>query len=205
MGKIRTLVSLDSFLSPIPSGSSVLYFSSTSPRLCFALYLKVRLELHKMTTQVGQTCRLTILFMTSCFAWLVLWWPEHLGSLITSTTTPSEGSEKYTNDIFLAIQRVLLKSHASIFCGSALHFDFIHIDLFKNLLHVSSTIHFVIKEFKSGNCNPKRKATTCHRRQLATSDKSPLISKGDNLPHIDEAIGRYEEGEVTTCHINQTD
>ena len=47
-----------------------------------------------------------------------------------------------------------------------------------------------------------RKATTCHKRQLAISDKSRLESKGDNLPQVDRGDKSPQKGGATTCHNN---
>ena len=45
-----------------------------------------------------------------------------------------------------------------------------------------------------------RKATICHKRQLAISDKSPLESKGDNLPQVDRGDRLPQKGGPTICH-----
>ena len=50
-----------------------------------------------------------------------------------------------------------------------------------------------------------RKATTCHKRQFAISDKSPLEWKGDNLPQIDWGDRSPQKGGTTTCHNKWTD
>ena len=53
---------------------------------CFVLYIKVVIELRKMLTQVERNRELTILFMISCFAWIVCWLLEGVGNIVLPAT-----------------------------------------------------------------------------------------------------------------------
>ena len=50
--------------------------------LCLCLYIPVGIELWKKETQAARNRELTILFLTSCLTWIVLWFPAFLFLLI---------------------------------------------------------------------------------------------------------------------------
>ena len=97
--------------------NSVIFFFIPATA-CFVLYIKVVIELRKMLTQVERNRELTILFMISCFAWIVCWLPEGVGNLVLPPTDP-DFNEKvafwifrqfYSNLtlLFSAVQPILL-------------------------------------------------------------------------------------------------
>ena len=60
---------------------------------CLYLYISVGIELWKKETQVARNTDLTILFLTSCFTWIVPWFPTILYLLLFQ-------SIEYTADVF---------------------------------------------------------------------------------------------------------